>query len=214
MTATRAAWTVTTLLSLLVVLVASRYLAFDPSTYFPEQRAVYVDRQVVLGLHIAGGMVALLVGPLQLARRLRTRHVRVHRALGVVYVSVVLVAAAAGLVLATTAHGGPVAGLGFAGLAVAWVSTTALAVQAVLRRRFQEHRRWMIRSFSLTFAAVTLRLYLGLVGVLGLDYDTSYVVIAWLSWVPNLALAVWLTGERRAVTPPRVSPPVAGGSRR
>jgi uncharacterized membrane protein len=204
---------VTTLLSLLVVLVASRYLAFDPSTYFPEQREVYVDRQVVLGLHIVGGMTALLVGPLQLARWFRARHVRVHRALGAVYVSGVLVGSVAGLVLATTAHGGPVAGLGFAGLAVAWATTTALAVHAVVHRRFQEHRRWMLRSFALTFAAVTLRLYLGVVGVLGLDFSTSYVVIAWLCWVPNLALALWWTSERRTVTPP-VSRPVAGGSRR
>lgn len=201
-----------TLLSLLVVLVASRYLAFDPSTYFPQQRAVYVDRQLVLGLHVAGGMTALLIGPFQLARRLRTRHVRLHRAMGLGYVAGVAAASASGLALATTAHGGPVAGLGFAGLAVSWAVTTSLAVRAVLLHDYTQHRRWMVRSFALTFAAVTLRLYLGVAGVLGLGLDTSYVVIAWLCWVPNLLLATWFT---RVAATPAVSPrpPGPGGAR-
>jgi hypothetical protein len=56
-------------------------------------------------------------------------------------------------------------------------------------RRFDEHRRWMIRSFALTFAAVTLRIYMPLSGLMHLDMDQAYRAIAWLAWVPNLILA-------------------------
>ena len=47
----------------------------------------------------------------------------------------------------------------------------------------------MIRSFALTFAAVTLRLYLPFPPMMGFTFVEGYRVIAWLAWVPNLALA-------------------------
>lgn len=189
----RAGWLAMTVLALTIVAVSARYLTFDPATYFPEQRAIYVSREVVLGLHIGGAMVALAVGPWQFLARLRRRRPRLHRIIGVSYVAGVLVGAIGGLALATTAHGGVVAGLGFAGLGLAWLVTTGMGLRHALARDFSVHRRWMIRSFALTFAAVTLRCYLALVAVLGLDFTTSYVVIAWLCWLPNLAVAVWFT---------------------
>ncbi|WP_344196816.1 DUF2306 domain-containing protein [Aeromicrobium alkaliterrae] len=201
MRSTRAAWLVSLVLSLLVVAYAARYLAFDPMTYFEQQRDVYLDRQVVLGLHVGGAIVALLLLPFQLARGLRRRHPRLHRGTGVLYVVGVAVGGLGGLALATTAHGGAVAGLGFAGLGAAWLGTTAAGVHAIGRRDLAAHQRWMIRSASLTFAAVTLRLYLGLAGAAGLPFDASYVAIAWLCWVPNLALALHLT--RRGPVAPR-----------
>ena len=56
-------------------------------------------------------------------------------------------------------------------------------------RRFADHERWMVRSFALTFAAVTLRLYIPAGQVLGLDFMAAYRAIAWLCWVPNLVVA-------------------------
>ena len=47
----------------------------------------------------------------------------------------------------------------------------------------------MIRSFSLTLAAVTLRLYLPLADVLALPEVGSYQAISFLCWVPNLLCA-------------------------
>ena len=49
----------------------------------------------------------------------------------------------------------------------------------------------MIRNYSLTFAAVTLRIWLSLFVLLfGLEhFERSYAVIAWLAWVPNLIVA-------------------------
>ena len=49
----------------------------------------------------------------------------------------------------------------------------------------------MIRNYSLTFGAVTLRIWLPLFIVLfGIErFEFSYAIIAWLAWVPNLILA-------------------------
>lgn len=201
----RIAWIVITALSLAIAAVASRYFQFDPTTYFAEQREVYVNRELALGLHILGAIVALATGPFQFVASIRHRWVKLHRALGIVYVSGCTVAALGGLALAPTAHGGAIASWGFTLLALCTLVTTYTALVLALAHRFADHRRWMIRSFSLTFAGVTLRLLLGVysglhaAGLVSFEFTTAYIAIAWLCWVPNLLLAVWAT--RRPARP-------------
>ena len=50
----------------------------------------------------------------------------------------------------------------------------------------------MIRTNALTFAAVTLRLWLPAFIASGADYIEAYTAVAWLSWVPNLLVAEWI----------------------
>ncbi len=54
-----------------------------------------------------------------------------------------------------------------------------------MQYRFVQHREWMIRSFALTFAAVTLRLYLPLAALLSIDFVDAYRALSFLCWVPN-----------------------------
>lgn len=54
-----------------------------------------------------------------------------------------------------------------------------------------------IAVFALTYAAVTLRLWLGvLVPILG-DFRSAYVLVPFLAWVPNLLVVEWLLRRRR-----------------
>lgn len=190
------------LLSLFVVLVASAYFTFDDGVYFPQQRLVYLAHQVPLHLHIGGAVLALATMPWQLSRSLRRRSPAVHRTLGRLFAAGVLVGGVGGLLLAPTAFGGPAARLGFAGLGAAWLVTTAVGVAAIRRGDVATHRRWMVRAAALTFAAVTLRLYLGAwtgLEAAGLpvgEFAQAYAVIAWACWLPNLAVAGWLTRRR------------------
>ena len=90
----------------------------------------------------------------------------------------------------------------FALLALAWLASGLLAYVAARQRDFAAHRRWMIRNFALSFAAITLRLYLPPVFVFGLPFAPAYALIAWLCWVPNLLFAQWwILAERRAPVP-------------
>ncbi len=182
-----------TVLSTLIVLLAARYASFDPSAFFTEQRDTYLRHELPLGVHISGAIVALAVGPWQFSARLRRRCPRWHRRIGVTYLLGCLVGGIGALLLAPVAYGGAVARLGFACLGVAWLVTGAAGLRMILHRRVADHRRWMVRSFALTFAAVTLRLLLLAAEAAHLDLRTSYAVIAWLCWVPNLLLACWFT---------------------
>ncbi|MGW1175628.1 DUF2306 domain-containing protein [Kitasatospora sp. NPDC002543] len=194
---TRAGRAVMTVLSLLIVAVSAKYLSFDSSTFFENQRATYLSHRLPLYVHILGAVTALAVGPWQFSRRLRERRPRLHRGIGVTYLLGCLVGGVGALLMAPVAYGGAVSGLGFACLAVAWLVTGGAGLRAILDGRVADHRRWMVRSFALTFAAVTLRLMLLAVAAAQLDFRTSYTAIAWLCWVPNLLLACWFTRTRR-----------------
>ena len=55
----------------------------------------------------------------------------------------------------------------------------------------------MMRTFALTFAAVTLRIELPILMTIGLEHESAYRVVAWLSWLGNLVLMeFWLRRER------------------
>jgi hypothetical protein len=152
-----------------------------------------------LVIHAGGAATALLVGGFQFVPALR-RNRPLHRWLGRIYATGCIVGGFAGLALAFGSTAGPIAGWGFGLLAVAWIYTTGQGWLMARARRFDEHRRWMMRSFALTFAAVTLRLYLPAVAMADLDGLQAYRAIAWLCWVPNLALMELYL--RRRVTRP------------
>lgn len=150
-------------------------------------------------LHLIGGSLAIMLGALQLNRRIRRHHLAVHRWLGRCYCISVLVGGGAGLTLATMADGGLPASMGFGMLGVLWIGSTVTAYIFIRRRRIDLHRAWMLRSYGLTFAAVTLRIWLPLSQVAGLPFLPSYQAIAWLCWVPNLVVVEWFVLSRAGV---------------
>jgi uncharacterized membrane protein len=158
-----------------------------------------------LVLHVAGGVTALLLGPVQFVRRVRARVPRLHRLSGRVYVAACMVAAPAGVMLALGTTAGPVAGAGFAIPALLWPVFTGLGWRAAVMRRFAEHREWMLRSYAITATAITLRLMLPLAGVLGYDFFPAYRMIAWASWMTNLVLFEAYIRARRTA-PARAAP--------
>ena len=162
------------------------------SLVHPDMKANFVAHSVGIYTYAFASVVALVLGPLQLSARLRQKHTNIHRWFGRTYLGVgVLVGGLSGLYMSQYAFGGPMARFGFAALALLWLYTGWRAYIAVCRGAIDEHRRWMVRNFSLTFAAVTLRLYLPASMAAGFEFTLAYPVIAWLCWVPNLAFAEW-----------------------
>lgn len=142
-------------------------------------------------MHIFGGGIALLAGWPQFHAGLRNRRLALHRNLGKVYlISILGAGAPAGLYIAFFADGLLTGKVGFIMLAIVWGAFTATAYAKARAKDFQEHKRWMIRSYAITFAAVTLRIWLPLFsGALGYGFQEAYPMIAWLCWVPNLFVA-------------------------
>jgi uncharacterized membrane protein len=155
---------------------------------------------VPLRLHIAGGMGALLAGPWQFSERLRARALNLHRWMGRFYLLEVGLGSIAGFAMAVVSKYGLPTHLGFGILAVLWFFTGVQAYRMVRRGNIVAHRRWMIRNFALTLAAVTLRNYLPLMlFVFHWSLRSTFITVSWLCWVPNVLIAEWMV-RRRART--------------
>ncbi len=173
---------------------AFRYASYDPVTYDDLW-----PRRFGLIPHILGGLAAITAGLVQIWLGLTGRTGPLHRTLGRIYVSGILVGSAGALYLALTIapkHFAYAAGL-FA-LACAWVLTTSMAVIAIRRRAFEQHREWMLRSYVVTFAFVTFRLFERLL----LDWKIAPesevdTLLAFACWSVPLLLAEPLIQWRR-----------------
>jgi len=163
------------------------------SLVHPDMKAGFVAHPLGVYLHVFAAAVALLLGPFQFSTRLRSTRIHLHRWMGRLYLGVgVLIGGLSGLYISQFAFGGLVAKLGFATLAVCWLYTGLLAFLAIRRGAIEGHRKWMVRNFSLAFAAVMLRLYIPASVLSGADFAVVYPIIAWLCWLPNLLVAEWL----------------------
>jgi uncharacterized membrane protein len=168
----------------------------------PDMRATFEAHSVGIKVHVFAAALALLLGPFQFLSRLRSSHPELHRLMGRIYLGVaVLIGGVAGLYMSFFAFGGLVAKLGFGCLAAAWLYTGARAYLSVRGGEILTHRRWMIRNFALTFAAVTLRLYLPPTFIFRIPFEQAYPVIAWACWVPNLLVAEWIIKAMRTSQP-------------
>jgi uncharacterized membrane protein len=174
----------------------------------------YVDRGPfitgALYVHVTCGGLALLLSPLQFAARVRNRLPRLHRWVGRLVLVAILVGGTAAVVISTVNLAGPIGTAGFGLLGVSWIGCAVTAYLAIRRGDVLQHRRWMIRTFSLTYAAVTLRIWIPLMvalqaAVFGVDgdvaFDRIYHVVPFLCWVPNLLVAQWFLSRDASSRP-------------
>lgn len=174
------------------------YLGFDPAESRVTLREGSVIHYPLLVTHILFGSVALLTACLQVWPWLRDHHRPVHRCSGRIYVFAgVLPTALCALVVSVLSTWGPVTQVGAALLGVLWLATTLTGYRMARRRRYAEHREWMVRSFALAFAIVAFRAWFPLCMLLfapeggWAEMTQAFGVSMWLSWVVNLLVAEW-----------------------
>jgi uncharacterized membrane protein len=190
------AWATMALLAVSVALYALMALvlpAFGPP-FLMELRA---ELPWAVRLHLAGSLWALAIGPWQLNQRFRESALGRHRWLGRSYVLGVIIGGVSALALAPRAQTGAIAQAGFGVLGILWLAFTMLAFLRIRAGDQEAHRRWMFRSYALTLAAVALRIYMPLTNSMGVPFESAYPAIAWLCWLPNLALVELRLARRR-----------------
>lgn len=172
---------------------------FDSEFLNGREEYFYGPYQWAFWLHIAAGPLSLILGLLLINDRFRVSLPGWHRILGRVQViNVLCLLVPSGLWMAKYAAAGPIAGLGLATLGVLTGLTVAMGWRTALQRRFLEHRRWMLRNFTLLCSAVVLRLMAGTATTF--DYGSTWFdpLISWACWVlPLLLLELSFTAFNR-----------------
>ncbi|MBL7772356.1 MAG: DUF2306 domain-containing protein [Chitinophagaceae bacterium] len=185
--------------ALLVLLFSAVMLAMIVNYFPPGKEVMFLTTkpsnllqrygyQISFYTHIVGSVVPLALGIFQFASFLYHHNSKLHRGLGYVYISsVLLFAAPSGFVISMYANGGLVAQLGFYCLSIFWWLTTLSALVHALRKRFDRHLLWMIRSYAITLAALSLRTEGYFLHFLPKSNPIDiYTALSWLSWVGNL----------------------------
>ena len=214
-------WALMAFLAVVVTIIAlAPYITLN-SENFNNATARYATestlRYVGLFVHAFSGGIALLLGPFQFLDGFRKRRPVVHRWMGRLYLVSILIGGLWAFVIAPGMISGLVGEVGLLSLAVLWLWTGWSAYSSIRKGDIKSHREWMIRSFALTFAAATLRLWLGtliatqlpfLQTKYGGDFDALFVeayrVVMWLCWVPNLIVAEMIIQRRRT---PKIAAP-------
>jgi len=181
-----------------VVFVAGAAVPYFLSSSFgpPE----YAPRRGWLLLHIVGGMIALLTGPVQLWLGLADRGMAWHRRMGIGYMTGVGVGSFGAFYLATHTDFGWVFGAGLLSLAVAWVTTTTLAYLAIKRSLAEQHKEWMIRSYVVTFAFVMFRVIQPSLQAAQIGTPLEQLAMAaWACWAVPLLIAELVIQGRKVL---------------
>ncbi len=145
---------------------------------------------VMIQLHIALAIIALITGPLGLSRAMRMKNPHLHRWNGRIYVMVIVFNILPGYYVALYANGGIWSTIGFLILNTLWLLTTINGYRFIRKGQVHRHRSWMLRSFFLTFANLTIYILVTIFQyVAGLSYGFSYSLGAWLAFMINLVLA-------------------------
>lgn len=179
----------------LLVLLSVPYKDFQPDTDFLlTKQLIYHLRHWRIGfyVHVFSSMTLVFAGLMQFSPFILNRFRKLHRYSGYVYVLTVLfLSGPSALVLALYANGGLPAQFSFVILTFIWITCTGLAWRTIRRKQFEAHGNWMLRSYALTLSAVTLRLYAYLFDVFHVPIPPveTYILLAWISWIPNLLLA-------------------------
>jgi uncharacterized membrane protein len=202
------------ILRVLVSIVANYSDYFPPnfdSLFLQGREATFTGAyRSAFYVHIFSGPFVLFNGLIQLSEYVRRHHRGLHRVLGRVQVVVLLLLVLpSSVVMSRRAFGGWPAGLSFLLLSAATASCAITGVVHARRRRYDQHRRWMLRSYVLICSAVALRLISGAAGLVGVPSpEAAYIVAAWSSWLLPLAayeIAERLPAHRQSQRPDSVS---------
>lgn len=184
-----------TLLAVLVAIYAIGLLAM-PSIRPLFIQNLFTNLPGFTSIHFIGGAIAIVFGAFQFSTLIRRKYLSIHRLLGRFYVGAILCSGISGFVLAVNSVGGFYVQSGFGLLAIFWLATTINAYRLIRKGDIKSHENWMIRSYAVTLAGVTLRLYLGFSVMSEVKFIDAYPVLAWICWIPNLLIAELFVRQR------------------
>lgn len=160
-----------------------------------KQQYISIDHwRIAFFIHVYSSIWALLAGFTQFSGKIKRNNPRLHRIMGYVYVTdILLITGPAGLLMGFYANGGPGSRIAFIMLAALWIFFTAMALIKAKQKDFKSHRQFMIRSYALTLSALTLRAWkYAINNSFELPPMDVYRVVAWAGWVINLGVAEFI----------------------
>lgn len=187
-------YTLLCIATFLMSLTILQYSSFDEHVAFLQYKQEYmhiVRWKIAFYIHVFTSIFCLIAGFTQFSKHLQTGYPAVHRFIGKVYVfNILVINFPSALIMAYYANGGFPTKTAFMILDCLWFWFTLKAFLDIKNKNFRSHENYMIRSYALTFSAITLRSWkMILSAATSIDPESLYMINAWLGFIPNLLVA-------------------------
>jgi uncharacterized membrane protein len=206
----RILWLITLVLVLIGVAIVIRrtLVLFAPSPAAPRfAEAAAMDANVsrhrlLTMIHIIPGLLFMVLGPLQLVRRLRSGRPELHRLIGrVVLVSGMVIGSTALVMSPQMAIGGANETAAAMFFAVVFLFALVKGFVSIRRGKIALHREWMIRAFAIGLAVATIRPIMGAFfatrNITHLTPHDFFGTAFWLGFTTHLIAAeIWINYTR------------------
>jgi len=178
------------------------YASFDQHVGFLREKQQYLpitSWKIAFYIHVFFSIFCLAAGLTQFSTYIQTYYRSVHRIIGKLYVvNILFINFPVALIMAYYANGFLPSKIAFFILDILWFGFTLKAFLAIKKGDVKGHKKYMIRSYALTFSAITLRTWkIILSNTTDLDPVSLYMIDAWLGFVPNLLVAEYLIRSKR-----------------
>lgn len=183
---------------ILIISLSAYFFADNVLAYFYGYRSEgFIASPVWTACHMIGGTFALLLGPLQFWKWLRTRYITLHRLLGKIYIIGTIIAGISALRLSLISYCISCR-ISLFILAVLVLFTTSAAWWCIKNRNVEAHRQFMVRSYVCVLAFVLVRIdpILPLDFLFGTIEDSIFsrtVQEYFFSFVPLIIAEIFLT---------------------
>ncbi|PYR57863.1 MAG: hypothetical protein DMF91_18505 [Acidobacteria bacterium] len=163
----------------------------------------YAAHPVVTLLHVVPGAMFLILAPIQLSSRVRTRYPAFHRWSGRVLLVTAFVTGLSGLYLGLLVpFAGATEAIAIAVFGGLFLFAIGRAFVLIRAGRVASHREWMLRAFAIAIGISTVRVFGAIFDVAltpaGFRTDVSFVLAIWAGWVTTLGAAeIWIRFTRR-----------------
>lgn len=200
----KALWIITVILAILVGIIPFTYLTNLPQGFFELKDQATLKSAIWntgFYIHIFSGGIAITIGWIQFSKKILRNRVNWHRTIGKIYVIAAILCGFFGIFIGFWATGGLMAQLGFSIGGFLFFYTTLLGYLHIRRSNIIKHQQMMTYSYALCLAAINLRLFMTLLMLYFNDYYTVYIIISWMSWIPNLFIAYWINKNNQEKIP-------------
>lgn len=172
------------------------YTSFRDDVQFLVFKQDYIHNplwKTAFYIHVFSAIIALFAGFSQFSSQFLRQYRKLHRLIGKIYIfNILVVNAPVAMIMAIYANGGLLGKSAFLLLDILRFWFTYKAVIVAKERDFVSHQNYMIRSYALTFSAITLRTWkIILTHSFDIEPSQLYIIYSWMGFLPNLLIAEW-----------------------
>lgn len=172
-----------------------------PGLYDPENKLATIS----IGLHFLCGGIILVLGCIQVMKRVRDAYPIFHRWAGRIYVTSAIISAVGGLIFIFQKGtiGGTPMDIGFGLYGLITFVTATLTIYFARLKNMKKHRAWALRLFAVAIGSWLYRMEYGFWYILFDGYGSNTtlsgpfdVFMAFFFYLPNLLVAEIIIGNK------------------